>query len=30
VRMMIGGLTSNNKRMQALKNTYAKAIKSAQ
>lgn len=28
--MMIGGLTSNNKRMQALKNTYAKAIKSAQ
>lgn len=30
MRMMIGGLTSNNKRMQALKNTYAKAIKSAQ
>lgn len=27
---MIGGLTSNNKKIQNIKNNYAKAIKSAQ
>lgn len=27
---MIGGLNSNNKKMQNIKNHYAKAIKSAQ
>ena len=27
---MIGGLNSNNKKIQTIKNTYQKAIKSAQ
>ncbi len=27
---MIGGLNSNNKKIQSIKNVYAKAIKSAQ
>ena len=30
VRIMIGGLNSNNKKIQTIKNLYAKAIKSAQ
>lgn len=30
VRSMIAGLNSNNKKIQTIKNSYAKAIKSAQ
>lgn len=30
VRMMIAGLNSNNKKIQTIKNNYAKAIKAAQ